>query len=474
MRMLHVGWGYSPLFSGGVTIYVEDLLCALVARGHEVHYLCCGRADLKLTPHLKTWSRNGVWIHELRNPPARITPFVGTRRPEVDVEHAGVRCLFRQVLDTVRPEVVHLHEFLGWPARIVDDVKAAGIRLVITLEDLHCLCPTQLLYKREDGENCNNYQDGHGCVRCCRRSPSETLTNMKSAVWYAAQPLRTSAPGVYTILRKAEEAVVRAFHRFSPFHQNRAMTSADEQELARGFRVRRAEFTRLLRRADVVHCISSALSHLHRQHGVDSPMLHLGTTVAAISQIRRTQRRPTRPLVFGFRGGCTKGKGAHVLLEAFRGISPKDAVLCIHGPMDPLLSAEVKELEAQGRARYGGPYSREQLQQVLDGTDVGVIPSVWQETYCLVGLEFLAAGIPVIASRIGGITDYLIDGRDGLLLPPGDAQALRAALQRFIADPELVLRLRESIGPVKTLEQHVAEVEAFYTAQDRQPVLAQL
>lgn len=472
MRMLHIGWGYSPLFNGGVIIYVEDLLRALAARGHEVHYFCCGRPDLTLLPRLKTWSREGIQIHELRNPPARMNPFVGTRRPELDIEHRGVRRLFRRVLESVRPEVVHIQEFLGLPARIVDDVKEAGIRLVITLEDLHCLCPTQLLYKSEDGENCRDYENGKECVRCCRRAPSETVTNLKSAVWYAVQPLRERAPAAHDCIRKARFAALRLWNRLWPFNGDGALAQAEAQALARSFRFRRAEFARLLRRADVVHCISSALSQLHQEHGVEGPLVNLGTTVAAISQIRPTRRRPARPLVFGFRGGFTKGKGAQVLLEAFREISPEDAVLQIHGTMDPKLSAAVKEAEARGRVRYCGPYSREKLQDVLDGTDVGVIPSIWRETYCLAGLEFLAARIPVIASRIGGIPDYVVDGQNGLLVPPGDVQALRAALQRFISDPGLILRFRKRIAPVKTMEQHVTEVEAFYSAPDREAEFA--
>lgn len=461
MRILHVGWGYTPFRHGGVIVYVEDLLQALAGRGHQVHYFCAGRGDLWLAPRINTWWRGSVQIHELRNPPLWVTPLKGTRRPDLEVDHAGVRRLFRRLLRKVRPEVVHIQEFYGLPVRMVEDVKRAGIRLVITLEDLHCLCPTLLLYKPDTGENCRDYEQGRGCVSCCRQAPAASARwRLKSAAWHAAQPLRERAPALYRALRRTGQATLNGWYRVRPSNGNGHL---DEEAMARAFRFRRSEFVRLLGQADVLHGLSSFLCDIHEQHGI-SPVrsVRLGTTVGAISQIRPSCRQPGRPLVFGFRGLFTKGKGAEVLLEAFRHLSPQDAVLHIHGFLDRSLQGAVAEAEASGRVRYFGPYTRTQLQTILDATDVGVVPSVWREGYPLVSLEYLAAGIPVIGSRIGGIPDTVVDGQNGLLVPLGDVEALRAALQRFIADPGLIFRLRQGIGPVKTMEQLVTEIEALY------------
>jgi glycosyltransferase involved in cell wall biosynthesis len=68
---------------------------------------------------------------------------------------------------------------------------------------------------------------------------------------------------------------------------------------------------------------------------------------------------------------------------------------------------------------------------------LGVVPSICQETFGLVALEAMTAGKPVIASRIGGLPEVVVDGETGLLVEPANARALTAALERLIACPSL-------------------------------------
>jgi len=56
-------------------------------------------------------------------------------------------------------------------------------------------------------------------------------------------------------------------------------------------------------------------------------------------------------------------------------------------------------------------------------------------------LEAMAAGLPVVASRVGGIPELVVDGETGLLVPPRDPQAMAAALRRLVDDPDLRRRL---------------------------------
>jgi glycosyltransferase involved in cell wall biosynthesis len=62
----------------------------------------------------------------------------------------------------------------------------------------------------------------------------------------------------------------------------------------------------------------------------------------------------------------------------------------------------------------------------------GLVPSVWPEPFGIVVLEAMAASRPVIASRIGGLTDLVADGETGLVVAPGDALALRGAMARLL------------------------------------------
>ncbi|MDD5557487.1 MAG: glycosyltransferase family 4 protein [bacterium] len=79
----------------------------------------------------------------------------------------------------------------------------------------------------------------------------------------------------------------------------------------------------------------------------------------------------------------------------------------------------------------------EKLPALYAAADICVVPSVWREPFGIAAVEAMAAGRPVVASRSGGLADIVEDGATGLLVEPGDARALAAALERLVVDPAL-------------------------------------
>jgi len=73
-----------------------------------------------------------------------------------------------------------------------------------------------------------------------------------------------------------------------------------------------------------------------------------------------------------------------------------------------------------------------------------------------------AAGVPVVATDLGGLSEVVEHGRNGLLFPLEDAAALARCLQRLAREPGLPGRLREGIRPVKTVQENAEELRALY------------
>ncbi len=125
-------------------------------------------------------------------------------------------------------------------------------------------------------------------------------------------------------------------------------------------------------------------------------------------------------------------KGVHVLLRAAAGLGASVAIAG-DGPERGRLEALAGELGVD--ARFLGWVDAERRSALLRGARVFVLPSLWEEPFGIAGVEALAAGVPVVASAVGGIPFWLTDG--GLLVPPGDPPALRDALMRVLEEPGL-------------------------------------
>lgn len=130
-------------------------------------------------------------------------------------------------------------------------------------------------------------------------------------------------------------------------------------------------------------------------------------------------------------------KGLRVFLAAAARVAasfPRARFVLIgDGPARLELERMAASLGIAGAVRFVG--ERPDAVTLLPGLDLLVQPSLW-EGFGLSALEGMAAGLPVVASRVGGVPEVIRDGVDGLLVPPGDAPRLAAAMADLLADPE--------------------------------------
>lgn len=156
-------------------------------------------------------------------------------------------------------------------------------------------------------------------------------------------------------------------------------------------------------------------------------------------------------------------KGHGVLLDAagiLKGTIPGLRVLCAGEGAD--LERVRRRLAALGlESTVGLPGRAENKWSFLAGCRIGVVASTGSEAVSRAALEWMAAGRPLVASRVGGLLDLVDDGVTGLLTPPGDPQALAAALKSLLDDPARA----EAMG-ARARERwlHDFSLEPFYQA----------
>ena len=193
-------------------------------------------------------------------------------------------------------------------------------------------------------------------------------------------------------------------------------------------------------RADAVIVLSSRVRRLLAEAGVDpervvaipsgvDPSLFAGPHADPFPGARR-------PRVI-FVGRLVRPKGADVLVEAAARLSaPAEVLLVGDGPERSALERLVDDFRLGHRVRFHGFMPHHRVAAALAHADVLVLPSRYEELGSIL-VEALQAGVPVVASRTGGIPEVVRDLETGLLVAPEDAGALASAIDRLLGDDAL-------------------------------------
>ena len=177
-----------------------------------------------------------------------------------------------------------------------------------------------------------------------------------------------------------------------------------------------------------------------------------------------------RQVRIGFVKHLERIYGPDILLRAFAHIADDgpDLRLVIVG--DGSERGQLQELAGMlgvaGRVEFRGHLPHEEVPRVLSSLSVFAMPTVCEEGFGVAALEASAMELPVVASRLGGIPEVVVDGETGVLVAPGNVEALAGALKRLITDPEAARRMgdagRRFVLSSYTWERSVEAMEAVY------------
>jgi glycosyltransferase involved in cell wall biosynthesis len=179
-------------------------------------------------------------------------------------------------------------------------------------------------------------------------------------------------------------------------------------------------------------------------------------------------RIPAEKIRFGFIGQPQPHKGLHILTEAFSRLEKnkvaKDYELRIYGELSSGEAKKYLKKALKGknpeRIRYLGSFPHQDIARIYAEIDVLVIPSLWEENSPLVLLYALYTKTPVIASRVGGLTELIPEGEAGMFFEPGQVGELADCLRKFIEDPGRLKATRDV--PVKSIEDNARELKTLY------------
>lgn len=165
---------------------------------------------------------------------------------------------------------------------------------------------------------------------------------------------------------------------------------------------------------------------------------------------------PMSILRIGYVSRIDRGKGWNVFLDAIKVINDRGyhvEVSIIGGGLETQKMMDYIAEKGINNVSYFGPIAYNDLVSYYSKMDLFVFPTLLRESLGLVGLEAMAASVPVIASKIGGITDYLNDGYNGFYFKPGDSLDLADKIEGFVklADAD---KINMSLNARKTADMY--------------------
>lgn len=301
----------------------------------------------------------------------------------------------RQLLDEERPDLVHSHNVypLFSPAALVA-CRDAGVPVVLSLHNHMLTCPkSDHLYQGTICERCVGGKEIHCVLRNCR-------SNIFESLGYAA--------------RSAAARHFRWFHDSVTTYI--ALTHfARERLIQAGFAAERI----------------SVLNNAVELPATAAPDPAAGKYVA-------------------FVGRLSAEKGVELLVEAARQLPDVSFRIAGDGPL-----AQAARAGAPANVTFLGPVPREDLSSFYSHARFVVAPSQCFEMCPLVVLEAMAHGLPVVASRLGGVPELVSHGETGLLCRPGDASELATSIRQLWSDPDFIRRAGQA-GRQRA-EQHHTE-----------------
>lgn len=371
MRILMLAQFYPPTI-GGEERHTRTLSRALAARGHAVSVVTLWHKG-----EAEREMDQGVRIHRVRGTMQRVPALFSEKErrfapPFPDGE--TMRALHR-IIRQERPDIVHAH---NWLVHSFTPLKMwSGAKLVVTLHDYSLVCVQKRL------TSFNEVCDGPALAKCLR-----CATDFYGL---AKGPLATLANWTWG---KAE---CHAVDRFLPV----------SQAVAQG--------TRLAARGVPYRIIPNFVPDNVSQQRDDAHEL--------LAQL------PQGDFLL-FAGDIRRDKGVEVLLNAYAGAGTQVPLVLIGR-----IGSDISPHFPPGVIAFLQGWPHEAVMSAWGRSTLALAPSIWPDPCPTVAMEAMSMGRPVIASRIGGLSDIVADGESGLLVPAGDVEALRAAIQQLLADP---------------------------------------
>jgi glycosyltransferase involved in cell wall biosynthesis len=405
-RLVMTAFGWED--SGGGTTVPRLAAKALAQRGWEVtvFHAAVGRTDSGQPYELREWEQDGVSLVGVHN---RAHGLFDIGNPQRELDDPPITAAFAALLDRVRPHAVHFHNLHNLGAALLDQAAARAIPSFFTTHNYWLICPRAYLLTGA-GSMCPGPGDRGGDCAACVGSHDRGGHQARLA------EIRARAQRSLTACLTVSHAV-------------------RDTLLAQGYS------------PDLLDVVRQAMPHEQE----------IWEQVGS----RRVPGRADTELTVAFVGSAYPHKGPQLLIEAAQRTQATVKVR-VHGELPERFGRQLAALDRRGVVELAGAFSPAQLGGLLAAVDAVALPSAWWDCAPLAAAECLAARVPLLVPRLGGLPEAVRDGVDGLTFDGLDVDDLARQLDRLATEPGLLERLQASVDPPRPFDAYIDDLEAYY------------
>jgi len=407
MKILHYGLGFPPYRSGGLTKFCIDIMLHQKKEGHNVALLWPGKisffynkTQIKYRGHV-----DGIESWEIINP----TPVPydeGIEDIGLFINQGEEKCYY-DFLEQIKPDVIHIHTFMGIHKNFVIAAHKRKIRIVFTVHDYFTICPKVTMFR--NGRVCD-------CVHNCEKCPECNTTAL--SIW----KIKLLQSPLYRKIKNS--AVIK---RLRKNHRDNYLSDSIDKHLKKNIKTKVSDYIQLrnhyesiLNYIDVIHYNSNlSKDRFEEVFGVRN-FVTIPITHKDIKDNRRIKNFSDNYLKISYLGPYGDAKGFYILKEALDDLWRERQNFCLNIFFD----FEGKPPYIKSNERY----SYDQLENIFDNTDVLIVPSKLYESFGYTALEALSYGVPVIVTKNVGAKDIIPEGA-GFVVNEITAEDIKQAIE---------------------------------------------
>lgn len=404
MKILHICLGFNIEFQGGITNYVRNLATAQACAGNEVFVL----TDKSQTPvsyekdsfHVKEIvSTNGNW----------------------DLMKKEDKALYQDIQSFLAQEsfdILHFHMVMNLDPRILPFFEKYPY--VVSLHDYYYICPRVQMIRQ--GKSCQ--QANENCLNCFAKMEEGHLSR-----------------GIY-------HRVIPAFmKRHILVHSHRIVPAW------------RQAYYPFLEKAKALLPVSNRVQEIYQNSGIHGNfiMCHIGNFSADAFDFNY-HYQPQDTLHVVILSSLSYIKGGPLLFSLLKQVHNPKLQFFFYGRS----SAKEQQQMAEVGIQDCGTYKQTDLPKILARMDLGIMVPIWEDNGPQVVMEMLNNHVPVLATHMGGIPDF-VNEKNGFLFDPNSAESCQMAvdfLNQLTSDR--IASMKKAITPTCTPEEHNKAIQSIY------------